>query len=256
MPTRKQSLRTSPCAWAIVLIGALAVGTAFAEEAASGAHGGDAKASAAPAEASGDKSSSKGSGGEGAKGDAQPSHGDDGKGHQSGSTEPSGTAKDAGPSVQTGKDLSNADLHAEPARRLDKGKKPGDNATLQSQSKQGPSRRLSPVPQAPSPVRNAIGVIVPAPNHAEPHDAVHQTPAAPHAPVATTPAVPGSATARLGKPELTNHPTPNPVVTPPAANRGAINGTSITPRNVGPPRIGGPTASATGVNGTTIRARH
>jgi hypothetical protein len=56
---------------------------------------------------------------------------------------------------------------------------------------------------------------------------------------------------------MTTHPIANPAITPPVANRGAINGTGVTQhRNVGPPRIGGPTASAAGINGTTIRAKH
>lgn len=254
MQVRKQSLRTTLCASAILLIGVLAVCPAFAEEGSSGAHGGDGKGSTAPAEASGDKSSSKGAAGEGAKGEPHPSQGDDGKNHQSGSADHGEPAKDAGPSVQTGKDSSNAGLHVEPTRRLDKTKsKPGgDNATLQN--KQGFNRRLSPVPQAPNPVRNAIGVVVPAPAHVELHDAAHPPPGAPRAPAAT-PVVPNTS-APLGKPGMTNHPIANPVITPPVANRGAINGTGVTQRNVGPARIGGPTGSVAGINGTTIRAKH
>jgi hypothetical protein len=255
MRTPRQSLRTVLFASAMLLIGALVVCPAFAEEGSSGAHGGDGKGSAAAAEASGDKSSSKGAAGEGAKGEPHPSQGDDVKTHQSGSADHGEPAKDAGPSVQTGKDSSNADLHVEPLRRLDKTKsKPGgDNATLQN--KQGISRRLSPVPQAPNPVRNAIGVVVPPPAHVELHDAAHPPPVGPRAPAAT-PVVP-NATAPLGKSGMTTHPIANPAITPPVANRGAINGTGVTQhRNVGPPRIGGPTASAAGINGTTIRAKH
>jgi hypothetical protein len=255
MRTPEQSLKTALCASAILLVGALLVRTAFAEEASSGAHSGDAKGSTAPAEASGDKSSSKGAAGEGAKGEPHPSQGDGGKNHQSGSADHGEPTKEAAPSVQTGKDSSNADVHVEPMRRLDKKKdKPGENNAA-FQSKLGLSRRLSPVPQAPNPVRNSIGVVVPAREHAEPHDGVHPPPATPHAPPAVTSVVPNT-TARLSKPELTNHPIPNPVITPSVANRGAINGTSVTHRNVGPPRIGGPTASAAGINGTTIRAKH
>ena len=88
------------------------------------------------------------------------------------------------------------------------------------------ARRLSPVPQAPNPVRNAIGVVVPAPAHVELHDAAHPPPVAPRAPAAT-PVVPNT-TAPLGKPGMTNHPIANPVITPPVANRGAINGTGVT----------------------------
>ena len=178
MQTPRQTLRTALCASAILLVGTLLVRTAFAEEASSGAHG-DGKGSAAPAEASGDKSSSQGAAGEGAKAEPHPSRGDDGKTHQGGPADHGETPKDSGPSIQTGKDSSNADLHVEPLRRLDKTKsKPGgDNATLQN--KQGFSRRLSPVPQAPNPVRNAIGVVVPAPAHVELHDAAHPPPVAP-----------------------------------------------------------------------------
>ena len=238
----------------MLLIGVLALCPAFAEDGSSGAHGGDGKGSAAPAEASGDKSSSKGAAGEGAKGEPHPSQGDDGRNHQSGSADHGEPAKDADPSVQTGKDSNDSDLHVEPLRRLDKTKsKPGgDKATLKN--KQGFSRRLSPVPQAPNPVRNAIGVVVPAPAHVELHDAVHPPLVPPHAPAAT-PVVPNT-TAPLGKPGMTNHPIATPVITPPGANRGAINGTGVTQRNVGPPRIGGPTGSVAGINGTTIWAKH
>ena len=255
MRALSQSLGTVLCAPAILLIGALVMPTsAFAAEASSGGHGGDSKGSSAPAEASGGKASSKGAGGEGAKGEARPSHGDDGKNQQGGSAEHSGPAKDGGPSVQTGKDSSNLDVPAEPSRRLDKTKnKPGENNTIQS--KQGPSRRLSPAPQAPNPVRNAIGVVVPPPVHVEPHDSAHPPPAVPHPPSAMTPVVPNAAP-RVAKPDVTSHATPNPTISPPVANRGAINGTSVTQHNVGPPRIGGPTASAAGINGTTIRAKH
>jgi hypothetical protein len=253
MRTLRQRLGTALCASAILLIGAVVMpAAALAEQASSGAHGGDGKGSSAPAEASGDRASSKGAGGEGAKSEPHPSHGDDGKNQQGSSAEHGGPAKDAGPSVQTGKDSSNVDVPVEPSRRLDKKNKPGDNNAIQS--KQGP-RRLSPAPQAPNPVRNAIGVVVPPPVHAEPHVGTHPLPAAPHPPSAMTPVVPNAA-ARLAKPDVTSHATPNPTISPPVANRGAINGTSVTHHNVGPPRIGGPTASAAGINGTTIRAKH
>jgi hypothetical protein len=254
MRTLRQRLGTALCASTILLIGALVMPmAAFAEEASSGAHGGNSKGSSVPAEPSGDKSFSKGAGGEGAKVESHPSHGDDGKNQQGSSAEHSGPAKDAGPSVQTGKDSSNVDVPVEPSRRLDKKNKPGENNAIHS--KQGPSRQLSPAPQAPNPVRNAIGVVVPPPVHVEPHDSAHPPPAAPHPPSAVTPVVP-NANARSAKPDVTGRTAPNPTITPPVANRGAINGTGATQHNVGPPRIGGPTASAAGINGTTIRAKH
>ena len=255
MRTLRQRLGTALCASAILLIGAVVMpAAALAEQASSGAHGGDSKGSSAPAEASGDKASSKGGGGEGAKGEPHPSHGNDGKNQQGGSAEHGGQAKDAGPSVQTGKGSSNVDVPVEPSRRLDKTKnKPGENNAIQN--KQGPSRRLSAAPQAPNPVRNAIGVVVPPPVHVEPHLGAHPPPGAPHPPSAVTPVVPNANT-RSAKPDVTGHTAPNPTVTPPVANRGAINGTSVAHHNVVPPRIGGPAASAAGINGTTIRAKH
>ncbi len=245
----KQSLRSAPCVSAILLVGVLAVSAAFAEEASSAGHGGDSKGSSVPAKANGHKTSSEGAGAEGAKGETHSSRGDDGKHQQGNWAERVGPTKDGWPSVQNGKDSSKADVLAEPLRRLDKAK---DNPI---QKKQGPSRRLSPAPQAPNPVRNAIGVIVPPPVHAEPHDSAHLQPEVPHPPSAVTPTVPNAAV-RLGKPGMTSHPAPNPMIVPSIANRGAINGTSVTQRNLGPPRIGGPTASAPGINGTTIRAKH
>jgi hypothetical protein len=250
----KQSLRSALCASAILLVGVLDVSAAFAEDASSGAHGGDSKGSSAPAEASGDKAPSKGARGDGAEGETHRSRGDNGKNQQGGWAERGGPTKDGWPSVQTGKDSSNVDVPVEPLRRLDKAKdKPAEINPIQR--KQGPSRRLSPAPQAPNPVRNAIGVIVPPPADAEPHDTAHPQPAVPHPPSAATPAVP-NATVRLAKPDVTSHPAPNPMIAPPIANRGAINGTSVTQHNQGPPRIGGPAASAAGINGTTIRAKH
>jgi hypothetical protein len=237
-----------------MLVAGLMVGAAYAAEGSAAAHG-DGKGSAAPVEG-GDHASSKGAASEGAnggaKGEAHPPSGGEGKGPPAVSSERGETPKDTAPSMQNGKDAADTNVHVEPVRRvLDKKNKPGENNPA-SRPPGVPTltRRLSP---PPAPLRNSIGVAVPAPARAEPHSPT----AAPRQPSATASPGPGNVSARPpAKPEVPNHPMASPIVTPPAANRGAINGTGMVRRNVGPPRIGGPTASVVGVNGTTIRSKH
>jgi hypothetical protein len=241
-----------------VLIATLTIGAAYAAEGSS-APDGDGKASAAPAEG-GDHASSKGAAGEGAngggKGEAHPSSGGEGKSPQAGSTERSEPAKDAAPPAQNGKDAADTNVHVEPVRRvLDKKNKPGENnPASRMPGAQGFARRLSPPPQAP--VHNSIGIVVPPPAHVEPREGTQLPTAVPRLPSATTPGLGNVAARPPAKPEVPNHPMANPVVAPPAVNRGAINGTGVARRNVGPPRVGGPSASAAGINGTAIRSKH
>jgi hypothetical protein len=242
-----------------MLVASLAAGAAYAAEGSAAAHG-DGKGSAAPAEG-GDHASSKGAAGEGAnggaKGEAHPPSGGEGKAPPAGSGERSETPKDTAPSIQNGKDGADTNFHVEPVRRvLDKKNKPGENNPV-SRPPGVPAftRRLSPPP--PAPLRNSIGVAIPAPARIEPREGPHLPTAVPRLPSATTSPGPGNLAARpLARPELPNHPMASPIVTPPAANRGAINGTGVVRRNVGPPRIGGPTASVAGINGTAIRSKH
>ena len=163
MRTPEQSLKTALCASAILLVGALLVRTAFAEEASSGAHGDERKdqprlprrvAISRPRKERPERE---------LKASLILRKATAAKITKAVRPTTANRRRNAAPSVQTGKDSSNADVHVEPMRRLDKKKnKPGENnATLQS--KLGLSRRLSPVPQAPNPVRNSIGVVVPAP---------------------------------------------------------------------------------------------
>jgi hypothetical protein len=257
--------RTAFLPLAAVLIGALLTGPAsYAEERSSAAHG-DGKGSAAPAE-SGDHGSAKGVGGEGVKGDgaksdgaksdAHPSSGvDGGRGPQGGSIERVEPANSAVPSAEPGKDTANVDTRVEPVRRLDRNR-PGQNQVPHVPGAQGATRRLSPLPQAPNPVRNSIGVVVPPAAHLEPREGTHLPTTAARPPSVTTPIAPGNALARPGKPELASRPAASPAIMPPVANRGAINGTGVTRHSVGPPRIGGPAASVAGINGTTIRSKH
>jgi hypothetical protein len=261
----RRGLRTGLYALALVLIGTLAVRTVFAAEQAGGAHReGKGAAAQGDGKGSGDTSGGRpsagshdGGGGEsGGKGDAHPSQGDDIKGHQGGGPDRGEPAKGAGPSPPSAKDSNVTEPNVEPARRLDKRKgTPGqDNATVQP-TKPNLSRRLSPSPPAlaPNPVRNAIGITLPTHENVGRHDSTHPSPAVPHPSVAAPAAA--SAVGRSSETRGINHPAANPAVTPPVANRGAINGTGMTSHNVGPPQIGGPTASAVGINGTTIRPK-
>jgi hypothetical protein len=260
----RRGLRTVLCLLALVLIGTSAARMAFAAEAASGAHGdnkgsaahGEGKGSAPPTGESGDRPPPGNGGKDGAKGDVRPAHGDDNKDQNSSPSDHGETVKDASPSARPAKDFGSTEPYFQPSRRLDKRRnKAGEgNATAQP-AKPNPSRRLSRVPQPPNPVRNAIGVPLPPHENAERRDSPHPLPGVPHTP-GVAPIIPGNVAGRLGKTEGVNHPISNPAVTPPAANRGAINGTGVTRHSVGPPRIGGPTASVTGINGTTIRTKH
>jgi hypothetical protein len=250
--SRARSNLLSP--FAALIIGALAAGPALAEEGSSAPHG-DGKGSAPPAE-SGEHASAKGSGGEGGKGETHRSSGGEGKSPQNGSNEHSEPAKDAAPPAQTGKDGANIEPGVEPVRRLDKKNKPGENSAPRAPGAQGPPRQSLPLPQPPNPVHNSIGVVVPAPIHAGPSEGTHLPTVAPRPPSATAPVPPGNVTGVPGKPALANPSTAKPVIAPPVASRGAINGTNVTRHNVGPSRIGGPSASVAGINGTAIRSKH
>jgi hypothetical protein len=258
MRKAKRGLRTGLCLLALVLIGTLAPRAVFAAEATSGAHGdgkgsaahGDGKGWGAPADSSGHGEEG------GAKGDAHPSHGDDNKAEKSSASDRGETAKDVGPSAQPAKGSSSPGPYFAPSRRLDKREgTPGQAKAMAHPVKPNLSRRLSRVPQPPNLVRNAIGVPLPPRENTERRDSAHPSPAVSHPPAAAS-VVPGNVTGRLGKTEGVNHPVANPILTPPAANRGAINGAGVMRHSVGPPRIGGPTASVAGVNGTTIRPKH
>jgi hypothetical protein len=244
-----------PSLIAAVLISVLAIGSAYAEEGSSGAHG-DGKGSAAPA-AGGSSAAAKGSGGDGAKesgkGDAHSAPAGDGKGPR-GSNESSGPARDTAPSTQTGKDNATVEPRVEPSRRLDKNR-PGENPLPRVPGAQGLTRRLSPLPPAPNPVHNSIGVVVPAPVRVEPHEGPHAPTVVSHPPTVALPG-PGNTGVGIPKPGLANRPALNPTVTPSLPNRGAITGTGLTRRNVAPPRIGGPVNSVAGINGTAIRSKH
>jgi hypothetical protein len=263
MSTRRRRSKISLKLAAIALLGALLMRPGFAAEAASSAHGdgkasptGESNAARAPA---GDR---QGGGDGAAKPDAQGPRGDEGKAHDGAPPAGNETVKDANPSAPGGKDAGAVETNIAPSRYLDKKNRTGQGkSAIESAATRNLHRRTLSVPHPQNrPVRNAIGVPVEQHKDAERHDTTHPaSPAVPHNAPAGAAAVPGAAGSHLTKVEgaLDHHvPSANPVMTPLAANRGAINGTAVTHHNTGPPQIGGPKAASFGVNGTTIRPKH
>jgi hypothetical protein len=248
---------------AIVLLGTLATRPGFAEDAAYGAHG-DSKADAPSGEASGSRSpSGVDAGGGAARHDAHAPHGDDGRNREGGPPAGNETVKDVNPSAPVGKDAGAIDTNIAPSRRLDKKlNKIGEGrTTIDSIATRNLHRRMLSAPQSPShPVRNAIGVPVPAHQGMDRRDSLHPgSLAAPHISPGGTTVVPGSVGSRFTKTEagVDRHvPNANPIVSSPGPNRGAISGTGLTHHSSGPSQIGGPKASVAGINGTTIRPKH
>lgn len=250
----------------IVLFGTLAIGSVFAEEAASRAHG-DGKASAPSAEPSDSRSHTREDGGGGAAkaDDRHTPRGDDNRSPQG---EPArGETNEPGKGVNTGtpggENRNDIDtrISVQPRRLGAKPDKGGAKTTIESPAARDHHRRMLSVPRAPvPPVRNAVGVPVPQHGNMERRDIAHPNSlAAPHNSPAGATVVPGSTGSHVTKVEagVDRHvPNANPVVTPPAANRGAITGTGLTHHNVGPSQIGGPKASVAGINGTTIKPKH
>jgi hypothetical protein len=262
MPKLRDRLKLGFHLLAIVLLSALTLRPGLAEHAARDAHAGS-KASKS-GEPSGSRSPAGEDAGRGAaKPDAHAPHGDDVKHHEG--TPPGGneTVKDVNPSVPGGKDSGAIDTNIAPSRRLDK--KPNKieegKSTIESPATRDLRRRMLSVPPTPShPARNAIGVPVPQHESVDRRDIAHPNSVAapPKSPAGTT-AVPASTGSHVTKAEagVDHHvPNANPIITPPAANRGAITGTGLTHHNFGPSQIGGPKASVAGVNGTTIKPKH
>ena len=115
-------------------------------------------------------------------------------------------------------------------------------------------RTLSALPRAHiPPVRNAIGIPISLRGNLGPSTGLHSN-NLPGSPSVVSPAVPNNMTnhsTRIGgAAERVPHSTPN--VVSPDAGRGAISGTGVANRYLGPPQIGRPKAVA-GINGTTIK---
>jgi hypothetical protein len=253
---------------AILLLVSLTLGPGFAEDAGSGAHA-DGKAAAPSGEPSGSRSPAGDNVGAGrAQRDAHAPRGDDGKNHEGTSPGGNEAAKDANPSVPGANDSGAGDTNIAPSRHLDrKSNKIGpDKSTNGSVLTRNLYRRMLSVPRTPNrPVRNAIGVPVLPHERVERHDNLHPdvlhpgTLSAPHNSPGGTTVAPGNVGSRLTRIEggAGRHaPNANPIVAPAAANRGAVSGTGLMHRNLGPSQIGGPKASVAGINGTTIRPKH
>jgi hypothetical protein len=270
---------------AILLIGSLAVRPGFAKGARGGQHADDGKAAARPAETgAGQAPSAEDKGGGAAKADTTlhaPARNDTDRRSGPASPEPDASNKDA-PRGKPG-DIDTR-ITVQP-RRLGKSAKPnnGHAKTIESPIARNlyHRRTLSSVPRAPNPpvrnaiglpvsprgnvgprggmpVRNAIGLPVSPRGDVGPRDGMHPNSLA--VPPSAVPAVvPGSATGRLtGVGGGLDRRVPNayPSITSPAAGRGAINGTGLAHRNLGPPQIGGPKTSVAGLNGTMIKPKH
>jgi hypothetical protein len=113
--------------------------------------------------------------------------------------------------------------------------------------------------ETPGVARNAIGVPVSRHDAGKRRNGEHlDSLAAPHEPAAGTLATEGSGAGHTKTEGQSDRPAlnSNQIVRPTAPTNGVINGTGIVQRGSGPPRIGGPTTSAAGINGTTIRPKH
>jgi hypothetical protein len=248
---------------AIVLCAILAMRPGLAAEAAS-AHG-DGKASK-PSMPSGESGSSKSidenaERGATKTGDKGPARGNDGGTQQGerGRTETGATGKslDTGAPGKTGPSDIDTRISVQPRRLGAKPDKAAGKTAIGSPLARRLQRPIPPTPRMPNvPVRNALGVPVQQRANTERRDLGR--PFAPAAPggVTAAPSSAGSNVTGVEGPADHRVPTTNPVVVPPGPNRGAINGTGLTHRNVGPPLIGGPKAAAAGVNGTTIKPKH
>jgi len=115
-------------------------------------------------------------------------------------------------------------------------------------------RTLSTLPRVQiPPVRNAIGLPISPRGNLEPSTGLRSN-RLPGSPFAVSPAVPNNTTSHSprigGATERLPHSSPR--VVSPVAGRGAINGTGLANRHLGPAQIGIPRAVA-GINGTAIK---
>jgi hypothetical protein len=247
---------------AIVLCAIVATQPGLAAEAAS-AHG-DGKASkpSIPSRESGSSKSIDENAERGTKaGDKGPARGNDGGTQQGerGRTETGATGKslDTGAPGKTSPSDIDTRISVQPRRLGAKPGMAGAKSAIGSPLTRRLQRPIPPTPRMPNvPVRNALGVPVQPLANTERRDL--NRPHAPAAPAGATaaPSSAGSRVTRVEGPADHRVPTTNPVIVPPVANRAAINGTGLTPRNVGPPLIGGPKAAVAGVNGTMIKPKH
>ncbi len=264
---RGESVRIGIRLSAIILLGALALQPAFAEDA-----GSSGARDSAPQHQSGEGAGA-GNGARHDGGAAKDGKNSDAGGQRlpadsrgtpaAGGRPPDGAASDSKASDSKALDVKTPDnvdtRSGMPPRRLNDGRP--INARTESPPGRNFQRRLSLAPDASRPVvRNSIGLPISPRGIGERHDREHfDTQHATHNPALETPGITGSQAGRFSRVE--GHigvpaPNANPIVRPIAPNRAAINGTGMTNHGVGPSRIGGPTAAAGGISGTTIKPKH
>jgi hypothetical protein len=260
MPMQSRRLKIGFALAAVALVCGLAAQPSLAEDAAPGAHG-DGHASPP----SGESGSARPPGGADAgagetRRDGHTLH-DDGKNREGVSPGGNETVRDVQPATPGGKDAGAIDTSLVPSRRLDRRLNNIGEAktTIESATENLHRRMLSVSPTPDRPIRNAIGVPVPAHQGVERNDGVHPGAlAVPHASSGGATTAPGGVGSHFTGTEATvDHraANPNPVVAPAMMNRGAISGTGLAHRNAGSSQIGGPKASVAGINGTTIRPK-
>jgi hypothetical protein len=242
-PSRRLKIGLSLAAAA--LLGTLWVRPVFAEETGSG-HG-DSKSST-----SGETSGARSSGGEDNAG---------------GATKSDAPGKDVNSAAPAGGNANDIDtrISVQPRHPGARPVKSGTKNTIATPSLQNMHRPTFSAPRASRPLlRNAVGVRVTPresaehglarPNSVGPSRGISSGPsigAARNSPAGTT-VVPGTIGSRITN---FDHRVPGTTVTAPAVNHGAINGTGVARRNLGPSQVGGPKVSSTGINGTTIKPR-
>jgi hypothetical protein len=263
---RRRALQTGFLLWPIALAAALAIGPALAEDAGSGAHE-DGSHLSAPSE--GAQQGAGDAGGRAAKFDSHVvgGKGDDGKAAGGGGAPPGGAASSgddyrSAPGAETANDIDTS-ISVQPRRRLG-GRR--DNV-LQVKRKvrslvraEWLSRQQSTHRVQGNVVRNAIGVTIGRPHAAGELKGQRQGSSAflnAAAPGATGGA--GRGNEHLVKTE--HHlelpsANANAPAKPLAANRGGVNGSTLTRPGAGSARIGGSAAAIAAINGTTIKPKH
>jgi len=147
---------------------------------------------------------------------------------------------------------------AAPPRRA--GAKPGRDANAKIESPMPANlhrKTFSPARPAGQTVRNAVGVTMQKHDSAEQHGGVNAGRiAVPHGPAVAKTGITESPNGGSAGPIERAPVIVRPIVAPPTASHSPINGTGLVHRSASSSGIGGPSAPAAGINGTTIRPKH
>lgn len=261
----ENGLRIGSCLLAIVLLGASAMQTSFAEEARSGAHDSNGsylstEGSRPPSGEDVDRSATK------FENHAAPESGDASKSDGNAAAKQQSSTIPQGGLNPVGKEFEGIDTRItmqsrRPGGRQDKVRDVKPQVRLLASSKLH-QRKLAFPRTSDRALRNAIGLPVAGHGSVQLHDGEHHDfPALVQRPAAGAVGIAGSATGGLAKAEggldrpTILHPGASLIVGP-ALNRGTINGTSLVRPGVGLPGVGGPAKVVAGISGTTIRPKH